>query len=783
MSTVSMTLACIGSAMGDPNNPNVNYSSSATYLLNPTSSSYDARILYLKFEPFPTALRRNKLIGAVVSAYYSGSKGQYASYSATVNLRGVADFSESSVTYANAPLLIGSCGYKHFYVSSGGSGWPSNPLSLPETFIDSNDQSASHILAASCVSVSADISGSVSNTFSMDGRLSSRKPSLLVQYDDAVKVVYKPVASTFTSGWLNRYKNNEFKWTIKKADTAFCAADAVQESAVFQWKLSTGSSWNEIPVPNNALKLTVPAETFPGGSVNWRIVVIDELGDTLTSDTYTINTLVGDLVAQPASPINGAFMDPLGGIPFMWTLSNSHSITVQTGADLQYSADGTSWQTLGHVDGGSQTFNMPAGTLGAASYFWRVRAYNADGAAGPWSDSATFSTVDAQMNAVALHPVSEICETNKPITFEWNCYSDTGTVQTRSDIQYSRDLNTWVDLPSTGSGVASYTVPADFFVAGTVYWRVRGYNHNDVAGPWSTNVSFIAFGAPGMPSVSVDAVPFAIIRWQSSAQEAYKITVDGTEYGPYFGTEKHFEVPDYLRDGRHAVSVSVQGAYGLWSPPGEIVFDVANEPTSPIALSAFFNRDAALSWEASDETSDFFVYRDGVKIGHATETTFEDRVVLGRHEYKVINRLPSGYYSESNTVAGMLSMCTLALAALEGGPWIELRKSENAARSVTYREDQQIALRQFAGQNYPQAEVSPYKTLSASFDVAWTNREADLAADFAALIGRTVILKDPQEGVMVGILSAWERNNGHFYRAYSTTVRKTHWRDYIDADD
>ena len=261
------------------------------------------------------------------------------------------------------------------------------------------------------------------------------------------------------------------------------------------------------------------------------------------------------------------------------------------------------------------------------------------------------------------------------------------------------------------------------------------------------------------------------------------MTVDGVLYGPYFGTAKTFSVPDYLEDGGHTVSVEVQNSFGLWSNPGSMSFSVTNVPGDPVTLTGLFDRDAELSWSTTDATSDFLIYRDGVQIGHAFGRSFTDRVGLGYHSWRVINRLPGGYYTASNVVSGTLMTGRLAIAPLSGGAWLELTKSENSARSVVWNESQRVVLRQFAGQIYPQAEAAPYKTMSAGFDVAWTHAEAEQAAVFASLIGQPVIFKTPCEGAMVGILTAWQRNNMHFYRSYSATVQRIHWRDYVDADD
>ena len=784
MAEVTLTYQCIGAAYGDRQNPNVPSTPAASYELKYSGSGANTTALgkmFLKFDRFPDNLRRQKLIDAIITDYYTATLppvGTYYSCSAYINA--VDDFDETTLTYANQPQWRRRLGSTTIRKNEPETGtWTENPVPMPTTS-SAYDADAAAILGSSCISIEMNVALWALSKLSFNTNRASQKPKLVLRYDDAVRVRYSPVSHTFTTGFLNRTTDNKFSWTIQKTDTAYCVQAPKQVSAVFKWR-QPGGQFTQIPVPDNAQELTISAGTFPSGTVQWYIEAISDFNDVMISDMYSFSTLVGDLEAEPSSPINGAFADPLGGTTFMWSVKNEHQILIQTGADLEWSSDGTIWTSLGHVDGPEQSFESPAGVFSAGTYYWRVRAYNADGDVGPWSDPATLSTIDSTMYAVPRHPISEIVETNSETVFAWGYNSDTGTTPTRTDLQYSRNGAEWTDLATLGSGVLTYTTPAGFFLAGTVYWRARVYNHNDVAGPWCDSVSFISFGAPEMPSVSVDAVPFATLRWQVAGQDAYRIEIDGKSYGPYFGSQKNWTVPEPLEDGRHTARVYIQGAYALWSQPGEIVFEVSNIPGRPVILSGSFDRDAALRWRSEDATADFLIYRDGVQIGHASGYSFTDRTVLDYHSWKVINRLPGGYYTASNTVSGTLCTEGLALALLSGGPWIDLTLSENPIRTTTAAAGRSVILRQFAGREYPDAEAAPYKTLQISFDVSWTPAQAAQARAFEALIGEAVIFKEPGEEAFVGVLSAFQRSHSFPARSYTATVQRIHWREYVDA--
>lgn len=787
MANTTMNLSCIGTAWCDKDNPNVNYSSASSYEMK--FSGWDPitpkGCMLLKFSKFTSSLRRQKLVSAVIKDYYSADQGTAIGYNFTCSLKSVDDFTESTVTYANQPQWRTRIGTTRVYYNQVTGVWEENPVPMPNITTLSNDRIASAILRDSCISVEPATALYVTNRLTFNGRRASQKPTLTVTYDNAVKVVYKPVSYSASKTWFNRFEDNKISWTIQKADTAYCVADPVQASARFQWRNGSSGSWQTINVPNNAQEVTIPAGTWPGtGTLQWRIVVTDDLGDTLTGDTCTTSTLAGDLTAEPASPINGAFVDPVSVNTFSWTNTNGHNITTQSAASLQYSTNGSTWSSLGSVSGSTQTFAVPANTFSnAGTYYWRVRATNVDGTVGPWSDAAEFSTVDTTMYGIPLHPVSEICDYAAKIKFQWSYSSDTGTTAQRTDLQTSVNGVDWTTLTTRSAGVLTYTAAANTFAAGTVYWRIRCYNSNNVAGPWSEAVSFIAFGAPPRPSISVDAVPFATIRWQSSGQIAYKVTVDGVDYGPFFGTDKSYALRDYLRDGPHTASVSIQGAYGLWSPSATAQFTIENTPGAPVVLTGKLRLDATLTWTTSNTTRNFLVYRDGVQIGHTSGFSFTDRTVLGSHEWRVIQRLANGNYTESNAVRGTLCTCVPAIASLSGGEWLELIRSVNENRVETYIKNQTTSLRQFAGQVYPQVETSPYRSMQATFDVAWTWDEREAAEAFEALIGSTVIFKGPGGEAIVGMLSAWNRESSLFYRAYNVTVQRVHWRDWVDEDD
>lgn len=506
------------------------------------------------------------------------------------------------------------------------------------------------------------------------------------------------------------------------------------------------------------------------GPVRRRAILLDQIVTSKPAATTNAAGYVNPHVAQVFSwqhVPDGDYWCVAG-----WTTASATLYWRQAGA--------STWNSVAAAANSSEVI-LPAETLPVGSVEWYVTATDDQGTTAS-SEVYTISTADTPHTATPVYPIDTTENGDTGIRFIWTDASDTGAAPTGADLQYSDDQgSTWTDFASPRTSATQYDAPGGGFPPGVLLWRVRSLNADGVAGAWSEAVSFLCFAAPDPPILDSDGKPFLTVTWQSSGQRAYRVTVDGKAYGPYFGDGKSFSVPEYLSDGSHVVRVEIQNEYGLWNG-AEITVIVSNVPGQPVILSGSFNRDAALRWTCEDAAADFLVYRDDVQIGHSSGYSFTDRTVLDFHTWKVINRLPGGYYTASNTVSGTLSTEGLALALLAGGPWIDLTLSTNAVRTTTAAAGRSVVFQQFAGREYPDAETAPYKTLQISFDVSWTPAQAAQARAFEALIGEAVIFKEPGEEAFVGVLSAFQRSRSCPARSYTATVQRIHWREYVDAD-
>ena len=604
---------------------------------------------------------------------------------------------------------------------------------------------------------------------------SSNKPYIEIFYVDEL-VTATVTGQNFTSGFYNRFDAANVKWKFSQDDKTIKDLKAVSET--FYWRKSGTSSWNSIKGSNG--QCYVAANTFPAGSIEWYVAITDNLDRTWTSPTYTVSTADTAAIATPQSP-KGGFANEQGPIIFSWLYSSKYN--KQSKADIQWGLPSpATWQNLATVEGDVRSYTAPAGTIDSAEkVWWRIKAYNADGVAGEWSDAVSFTTTDSAAVGTPLSPSNTVEDGSGPISFSWKHANNTGTAQTAADLQWSSDGATWNDLATINGSGKSYTAPANTFPAGTVYWRVRTYNSDDVAGEWSAPITFVSVAAPPAPVVAADSKPYTTITWQSSGQLAYNIAVDGVEYGPRFGADKSITLKERLENGLHRATVKVQGVYGLWSEAGVIDFQIKNAPGAEIKLKVRFDHAPRLSWSTEGAYSAFQIYRNGKLIGKTTGTRFADNLAIDSCTYQLIGIMADGNYTESNIVKGAVCLPCTMICDLERGEWQKLELSAKSYPERNFSESQNHSSRHFCGAALPVLELSQHRNKSGSYEVAFKCRKD--AEAFEKLMGKVVCIKSKPSDMIIGGLLDWQRLQGEFYAAYSFTVNAVYWEDYKDETD
>ena len=402
----TFTVQASGSTAVAKNHPNTNYSDLTQYKLyvepfTNHSGSYDGwDNILLKFGE-PAAAYKYKRVTMVRLVIYAmptaGILGSWGSAYIAAYGQGLAEpLDTSTVTYATQPKLYGNGD------GVGSARWSELnqvvqaevvfSMSLYEAARKKNLESGMRNGFAFAFSSGGDGRASEAIFY---GVKSSYKPFLECEYsDDDVGIQASDFAPS-SGAFVNRKQKNTFTWACKDDTdlTQVCFAEIKQTSAVFEWRVKNASTSKTINVSGATTACTVPANTFPSGTIEWRVKVTANSGTTTTSAWQEITTTDVTPSCKPVSP-SGIVIDATIVNRFSWQHIISTG-TPQSKADLQWSADGTTWNTLATVTGENQYYDVPANTFTSGTKYWRVRTYNTDGTASAWSDKAEFIAINA----------------------------------------------------------------------------------------------------------------------------------------------------------------------------------------------------------------------------------------------------------------------------------------------------------------------------------------------------------------------------------------------------
>lgn len=391
------------------------------------------------------------------------------------------------------------------------------------------------------------------------------------------------------------------------------------------------------------------------------------------------------------------------------------------------------------------------------------------------------STAEALSSAAAISPSNRILSNSEETVFEWSHQISTGTQPTGADLQYATDGSSWISLAHVDGNVLSYTAAPNRLPGGTLLWRVRTYNSDNLPGEWSEPARFVMIGAPSAPVLNVTPSPRPLIAWQSAEQQAWQLEIPGVlELKPEFGYTYQYRPNMLLDDGSYTARVRVQNGLGIWSEWAETRFTVQNVPGQAVTLSASSNGlNAFLAWSPAS-VGTVLIYRDGQLIAKTNGATYEDAFGNGKTLYKV-RVLDGENYSESNTVTVDINVDTAAICTVEDKEWLPLRYSQrsNNLQDMSYnREGKYVHV---SGARLPLAEISSFESESVTIECAFLDGEE--SRRLYEMRSKLVCLKLRRGVTVIGPLLNLSREINDFYENYQITVRNTHFEEAVSFED
>lgn len=487
------------------------------------------------------------------------------------------------------------------------------------------------------------------------------------------------------------------------------------------------------------------------------------------------------------APASGVRLNKASAITFSTSLVQSDVFTIKrltpASGTFEYRLKGSSSITTAAATISSTTisYTAPANTFAAGEYEYRFSVTDNLGQT-VYTAWSSFDTRDTVSTATADEPSGNLLDGDQPISFRWTHINESGSAQTKAELQKSADGSTWMALTTMTGSANEYSAPAGTFASGTWFWRVRTYNLDNAAGAWSDAASFVTVSAPSTPKVIVQASPRPLITWQTNEQSAYQIQLDTEIDTTDYGSGKSWRSPVYLDDGLHVARVRVQNSYGVWSEWGSATFTVSHTASGAVVLTVDADHRAELSWSYAGSWTEFVVYRDGVAIAKTTDYSYTDDYSVGTVRYQVRACASDGTYnySLSNEVTVSVMPETVMLSALGSGKWLFLRLSAAQHRTNTIKASRTFSLTHLSGRKFPEAELTEFCDRSISVSYA-TDDEAEKAA-LEALMGSPVCLKTPGGKMVIGILDTLSETESMFYSSYSFAVSQMHYPEEVDLD-
>ena len=341
----------------------------------------------------------------------------------------------------------------------------------------------------------------------LDTAKSSNRPYMVVTYrEDNVQATPTDLAPA--SGYVPKKAANTFSWGLKLSGQ--CLEEVKATATIFRWRAGSSGTINTISC-GSAQKVTVPAGTFKTDEIQWSVSVTLNTGETATSDWITLTTAEAAPTAKPVSP-SGIVVDATIVNRFSWQHIISTG-TPQSKADLQWSADGTTWNTLATVTGENQYYDVPANTFASGTKYWRVRTYNTDGTASEWSDKAEFIAINAPST-----PSIVIQSTGSRPKITW---------QTTEQEAYELTLSNGYASGTIYGTEKAWRSPV-YLADGSYTVRVRVQNQYGMWSEWSAAALPVSHTEGEAITLTASAGYEAALAWQTAGSyDFYLIERDG----------------------------------------------------------------------------------------------------------------------------------------------------------------------------------------------------------------------------------------------------------------
>ena len=369
----------------------------------------------------------------------------------------------------------------------------------------------------------------------------------------------------------------------------------------------------------------------------------------------------------------------------------------KSGDYIKYSTvTGTSYTNISYIEDGN-------------TYYYKVRALDANGTAGPWSDVVA---VTCRLGLTAPTVTGGTDSQGRP-TLKWNAVSGAA----KYEVYRARSLNGDYIKYSTTTGT-SYTNTSYIENGNTYYYKVRALDANGTAGAWSSVVSVTYKQTLPAPTVTGgnDAQGRPTLTWKvvtgAAKYEVYRARSKDGDYIKYSTvTGTSYTNISYIENGNtyyyKVRALDANGTAGAWSSIVSVTYRAASTGTLSAPTVTGGNDSQGrptLKWNAVTGAAKYEVYRarskdgDYIKYSTVTGTSYTNTSYIenGNTYYYKVRALKSdgtaGAWSSIVSVTyRAASTGTLSAPAVTGGndsqgrPTLKWKAVSGAAKYEVYR--------------------------------------------------------------------------------------------------
>ena len=430
---------------------------------------------------------------------------------------------------------------------------------------------------------------------------------------------------------------------------------------------------------------------YAGTAADWAKISISEGNEDLTS--AALRCAPASLSAPSVTGGN----DSQGRPMLKWNaVSGAAKYEVyrarsKNGDYIKYSTvTGTNYTNTSYIENGN-------------TYYYKVRALDANGTAGPWSDVVA---VTCRLGLTAPSVTGGNDSQGRP-TLKWNAV----TGAAKYEVYRARSKDGDYIKYSTVTGT-SYTNISYIENGNTYYYKVRALDANGTAGAWSSIVSVTYKQTLSAPTVTGgnDSQGRPTLKWDKVAgaakYEVYRarsLNGDYIKYSTVTGTS--YTNTSYIENGTtyyyKVRALDANGTAGAWS---SIVAGTYQPKQTLSAPTVTGGNDAqgrpALKWNAVSGAAKYEVYRarsksgDYIKYSTVTGTSYTNTSYIengNTYYYKVRALKSDGTAGAWSSVVSVTYKQTLPAPSVTGGndsqgrPTLKWNAVSGAAKYEVYR--------------------------------------------------------------------------------------------------